>query len=257
MSVAHPRFGWHTTPAGFPWLVRTAGPPAKILTKSQQPRYDRRAVNFLTDFADQAVILPLVAAIAVALLAQGWWRGAIVWLGVVGATFAAILGLKLTFLACTPVFGAMDIRSPSGHVAAATVVVGGLATLLSGWRHAFLPSAVLAALVIGISRGVLGAHSLPEVAIGATVGLLGAMALVRLAGRPPRLRPMPLVAVILIVVTLFHGMRLPAEAAIRRTAWHVAQLIEACRPPPNAAIPPARTPEARLAAGQTDVPAEP
>ena len=66
------------------------------------------------------IVLPLVLALAIALAAQGWWRGALVWLGVIGATFSVMLALKLTFLACTPVFRPMDIRSPSGHVAAAT-----------------------------------------------------------------------------------------------------------------------------------------
>jgi hypothetical protein len=34
-------------------------------------------VTFLTDFADQAVILPIAFAVGVALLAQGWRRGAV------------------------------------------------------------------------------------------------------------------------------------------------------------------------------------
>jgi hypothetical protein len=40
--------------------------------------------------ADQ--ILPLVLATAIALAAQGWRRGALVWLIVVAATFATMLG---------------------------------------------------------------------------------------------------------------------------------------------------------------------
>jgi hypothetical protein len=82
-------------------------------------------VRYLTDFADQAVILPLVFATAVALAVQGWWRGAAIWLIVVGATFLTTLTFKLMFLACSPLFGPLDVHSPSGHVAAATVVTGG------------------------------------------------------------------------------------------------------------------------------------
>jgi hypothetical protein len=127
----------------------------------------------------------------------------------------------------------MDIRSPSGHVAAATVVAGGLAALLTRRAGSILPIACLAAVVIGFSRIVLGAQSLPEVALGALVGLAGAAALLRLAGPPPPLKPAPLLLVIAIVTAVFHGMHLPAEAAIRHTAYRAAKYIDACRPVPG------------------------
>jgi membrane-associated phospholipid phosphatase len=190
-------------------------------------------VRYLTDFADQAVILPLVLATAVALAVQGWRRGALVWLMVVAATFAATLTLKLAFLSCSPFFGPMDVHSPSGHVAAATVVAGGLAAMLSRRRASILPAAVVAAIVIGVSRLVLGLHSFPEVVLGALIGLAGAAALLRFAGPPPRLRVAPLVAIIVVVAALFHGLHLPAEAAIRHTALRVAQYIPACRGTPQ------------------------
>ncbi len=186
-------------------------------------------MRYLTDFADQAVILPLVLAVAVALAVQGWRRGAIVWLLVVGATFGATLAGKLAFLSCSPVFGPWGIHSPSGHTAAATVVAGGLAVMLTRRQASILPAAVLAGCVIGLSRLVLGAHSLPEVCIGAAIGLGGAAALMRFAGPPPRLRPAPLIGVVAVVALLFHGMHLPAEAAIRHTAFRAAQFIPACR----------------------------
>ena len=57
-------------------------------------------MSFITDFADQALILPLVLAVAVSLLLQGWRRGAGAWLLAVFMTFAVMVGLKLVFLAC-------------------------------------------------------------------------------------------------------------------------------------------------------------
>jgi membrane-associated phospholipid phosphatase len=191
-------------------------------------------VRFLTDFADQAVILPMVLAIAVALAVQGWRRGAIAWLAVVTATFSIMVALKLTFLACWPLFGPMDIRSPSGHVAAATVVVGGLAGMLTRRSSGVVPAAVLAACIIGLSRLWLGMHSFPEVVLGAAVGLTGAVMLSRLAGRPPVLRPLPLMLTVVLVAVLFHGLHVPAEAAIRHTAWRLGRFIPAFRE----AIPP-------------------
>ena len=189
-------------------------------------------MKYLTDFADQAVIIPLVLATAVALAIQGWQRGASVWLIVVTATFVAMVALKLIFLSCSPAFAPFDVLSPSGHVAAATVVAGGLAAILGRRRDIILPVALLGAVVVGISRLALGVHSLPEVLIGALVGLAGAAALLRFSGTPPRLNPAPLIAVIVAVAVLFHGLHLPAEAAIRHTAFGVANYIPACRGTP-------------------------
>ena len=186
-------------------------------------------MRYLTDFADQAVILPLVLAVAVVLAIQGWRRGALTWLVVVAVTFVTMLALKVIFLACTPLFGPMDVHSPSGHVAAATVVSGGLAAMLTRRRSSILPAALLAALVIGFSRLALGAHSFPEVVLGALVGLAGAAALLRFAGPPPRLRLTPLIMVVVLVALLFHGLHLPAEAAIRHTAFRASLFIPACR----------------------------
>jgi len=87
--------------------------------------------------------------------------------------------------------------------------------------------------VIGISRLVLGMHSVPEVVLGALIGLSGAGALLRFAGTPPRFSVAPLATVIVIVAALFHGLHLPAEAAIRHTAFRAAQYIPACRGTPE------------------------
>jgi len=190
-------------------------------------------VRYLTDFADQAVIIPLVLAVAITLALQGWRRGAVTWLVVVSITFLATLCFKLMFLACSPLFGPMDVHSPSGHVAAATVVSGGLAALPTRRQANMLPAALMAAIVIGVSRLVLGMHSLPEVIVGALLGLAGAAALMRFAGRPPALNLAPLLGVVVIVAALFHGMHLPAEAAIRHTAFRAAQYIPACRGTPE------------------------
>jgi hypothetical protein len=190
-------------------------------------------VRYLTDFADQAVVLPLVVAVAVALAAQGWRRGAAVWLFTVGATFATTLAAKLAFLSCAPLFGPLDIHSPSGHTAAATVVAGGLAVMLTRRQASIIPAALLAGAVIGVSRVALGAHSLPEVCIGAAIGLLGAATLMRLAGPPPPLRPLLLLGVIAAVALPLHGMRLPAEAAIRDTAASMTGFLPACRGTPD------------------------
>ncbi len=187
-------------------------------------------MTFLTDFADQAVILPIAFAVGVALFAQGWRRGAVAWALVVIVTFAAMLALKLVFIACSASLGTTGIRTPSGHVAAAAVVAGGLAALLLRRRSVVLPLAALAAFIIGVSRLSLGVHSPAEVLIGAGVGLAGALALPWLAGPAPKGLDARRVAVIAVaVVVIFHGMHLPAEAHIRSTAWRFASVLAVCQ----------------------------
>lgn len=181
-------------------------------------------MQFFTDFADQAVILPAVLAIGVTLAVLGWYRGAIAWLVGIGGTFTVMLSLKLLFIAChRQIAPDVGLRTPSGHTAAAAIVVGALialTTLRSVNRTTVaVLSAVTAAVLIGASRLALGVHTLAEVIAGGLVGSLGAVLLVLLAGQPPPdLRTERLAAVVLAVVILFHGFHLPAEAEIHRTA---------------------------------------
>ena len=190
-------------------------------------------MTFLTDFADQAVVLPLVAAVALMLAVLGWWRHALSWLAVIGVTFAVVLILKLGFLACGPIFGPWALRSPSGHAAAAAVVAGGLAALLSPRRWVVLTIATLAAVAIGVSRLELGVHSVPEIVLGAMLGVAGAAVFCRLAGPPPARRPVSLLAVVVVVAVLLHGTRLPAEAAIWKFSRGALDFVPACRAGPS------------------------
>ncbi|MEO8713840.1 MAG: phosphatase PAP2 family protein, partial [Acetobacteraceae bacterium] len=174
--------------------------------------------QFLANFADQAVVLPLAFAIFCALAALSWTRGALAWGAAIGATFALMLALKLAAFACGP----PALRSPSGHTAAAAIVLGGLAVVFGrGARgRAVLLAAAAGATLIGLSRLALGVHTAPEVALGGLVGIAGALALSRLAGPPPgRLRLGWLAAVAVSVVVLFHGWHLDAEPRIHLAAY--------------------------------------
>lgn len=184
-------------------------------------------MKFLTDFADQAVVLPLAAAISITLLLLGWWRGAIGWVLAVPATLAIILSLKIIFYACHAVLPDFGVRSPSGHTASATVVYGGLLALFGKrgvghtTRHLLLIAlaAVLLALLFGFSRVDLGLHTVPDVLVGGVVGIIGAILFVLLAGQPPEgFRRWTLGAVALTVAVLCHGRELQAEETIQRLA---------------------------------------
>lgn len=190
-------------------------------------------MTFLTDFADQAVVLPLALVIALVLALTGWKRGALVWLLAVVGTFGAVALLKIGFVACGPAQLGGEVQSPSGHTASAAIIYGGSIALIGrrcgvglGWS--FLPAPV-AVLLIGLSRIELGAHTLPEVVIGGLVGCVGTMAMLLLAGvPPPRLRLPRLVGPAVVVAIAMHGYHLDAEDRIKDFGGHYAWLAAVC-----------------------------
>jgi membrane-associated phospholipid phosphatase len=191
-------------------------------------------MRFVTDFAEQAVILPVLAAVVFMLAGLGWRRGATAWVVAGGGTLGVILVLKLTFLACGSLIPEVDLHTPSGHTASAAMVAGGMIGFVKRARdRAMLAvlTALAAAAIFGFSRLALGVHSLSEVVVGGIVGSLGALLLVLLAGpAPDRLRLRGLLAVVVVIVVLFHGFHLPAEARIYDAATFLRLWpLSACR----------------------------
>jgi membrane-associated phospholipid phosphatase len=192
------------------------------------------AAAFLTDFADEAVLLPAAALIAVLLALAGWRRGAIAWSLAFVGTLGLILLLKLALGGCGQRIAGGELESPSGHTAAAGVFYGSILACVT--QRAFgrsvltLASVLAVVALIGGSRIVLGVHTIAEVCLGAAVGFSAALAMVRLAGPLPandRRVAMTLLPAAFLVI-LLHGLRLPAEAAIRdfaQTTWP----FNACR----------------------------
>ena len=183
-------------------------------------------MEFLTDFADQAVILPVGAAVLLGCLGVGWVRGALAWSACVAGVLAAVLALKLVGLSCGALLGwsRVGVASPSGHTASACVVYGGLAALLAPRSRAgALAAAALAlgvAVLVGGTRLELRVHTPGEVLLGALAGLSGAAALRYLAGPPPPRAARPwLLAAAFAAMLACHGRRLEAEAELRRLAF--------------------------------------
>lgn len=194
-------------------------------------------MQFLTDFADEAVILPLTLAVGLALALGGWRRGAAAWLVVIAATLVAVVLGKVVVHACGPLT-LLNLRSPSGHTASAAAVYGGLLALLAprGWRVWLLAAAGAAAVaaLIGGSRLALGVHTESDVLVGAAVGVAGAVTLAHLAGERPKGRDLSFralaVAAAVAIVILFHGTHLHAEDGIARLS-HMIWPLTLCRPP--------------------------
>ena len=180
---------------------------------------------FLTDFADEAVVLPVAAVVLAVLLMLGWRRGALAWFFGVGGVLGTMLVLKLIVFACIWRLPDLALSSPSGHTAAAAVVYGGLLALLARQRGGALLGALAGgafALLVGFTRLALHVHTVPDVVVGAAVGVTGAMLLRRFAGdRPDKLSSPRLVLATCVAIGLFHGHRLAAETRIRSLALDV------------------------------------
>jgi membrane-associated phospholipid phosphatase len=181
----------------------------------------------VTDFGDQAIVLPLTVGTAVIFALSGWRRGALAWTATIGGTLGLILLLKLRFLACGHFPPGTGPGNPSGHTAAAAAVYGGLVAIVmrSIWANkrwtvpCTVAIAALVAVVIGASRLILDLHSVAEVVVGGTIGVGGAVSFVVLAGPPLRsVGIMRVVVLALLVIVMLYGFRLPAEAAIKSVA---------------------------------------
>lgn len=176
--------------------------------------------QFITDFADLAVVGPLAVAVGVLFLVRGWRRGALAWTGVIATTMFAVLVVKLAVVMFLTHAGPNDLKSPSAHTADAASIYGGLLAMLayglSGHRRWTVPCALAAAGAIGATRLALDVHTLPDVFVGGAIGILSAVALTRLAGPPPSLAASgQVVAVVVLAGLLLHGLQLPAEQILQ------------------------------------------
>ena len=172
-------------------------------------------MQFVTDFADQAVALPVALCVAAWLAWSGWRRGVILWLVALACVLAGVLVLKLVVLGCAP--GTSPLLSPSGHTGAAVFVYGGIATLAARLRPGMAILAGLGlAILFGTTRVLLHVHTLADVFVGGGVGLAVLAGFAWLAlPVPPGPRPVRLLLICLPVVLLLHGIHLDLEPRLR------------------------------------------
>ena len=182
--------------------------------------------GFVSDFGDTAVTVPLALLMALALLAARHFRMALGWCLTILACAGLIGALKLVLSVCGYQPGGSVLASPSGHTAMSTAVYGGFAAVLGAGlkrpaRDAVIAAAATLMLAIAASRAVLHYHSATEVAVGLAVGSLALSSITVLAGRyrPVPLPVLPVVGATLAIALIFHGVRWPAEQAIRRLGF--------------------------------------
>lgn len=181
--------------------------------------------------ADQAVVLPMLASVALLLYATDRRQGAFAWVTAVCATLGVMLLLKLAVLTVSPVGGVGLLQSPSGHVASGIVVYAGIVALLcrpSGFRWV-LPviAAGSLAVVLGFARVAGGYHSSADVLVGILVGTAGLALLLWLLRPVSSPAPaLPLLLLVLIVMSSCVGMRMPAEPVIHALGADLRSLVD-------------------------------
>jgi membrane-associated phospholipid phosphatase len=181
--------------------------------------------EFLTDFGDSAITVPLALLTFAFLIVIGQRSLAIGWgIAILGCAIA-VGALKILFAPCDHRLAFAALVSPSGHAAMTTVVYGSLTLLLGSslpraFRVTLDVAAALFVVAIAVSRFVLGAHDVSEVMVGLIIGLAALAGFRRflLAQGPVVLPVLSLAGAATVVIAVFHGIRLPIEHAVRTLA---------------------------------------
>jgi membrane-associated phospholipid phosphatase len=192
--------------------------------------------NFVTDFGNSAITVPLALLTLAFLGTAGQRRLALGWVLAIGGCAVAIGVLKLVFGACGAQLALADIMSPSGHTAMSTAVYGSLALLVGaplapGRRRALYAASAVAIVAIAVSRVALHDHTYAEIALGFAVGAV-AVAVFRTALARHQAPAPPLKWLLLCgaaLVALLHGTRWMVEPAVHRLAWDFRLALPFCR----------------------------
>jgi membrane-associated phospholipid phosphatase len=189
--------------------------------------------NFVTDFGDTAVTLPLWA-LMVAFLAFAGEKRAAVCLALAVAACGLTIGIaKLALQSCGRPLLSIELVTPSGHAALATVVYGSFAYLLGrgaatqrGWVFA---AGTVIILCIAVSRVALAVHSVSEVIAGVLIGLL-ALAIFGRAARPlPECKSILWLCLPAAALTaVFHGSHWPVEEIVQNLIHLIRHSVPAC-----------------------------
>jgi membrane-associated phospholipid phosphatase len=191
--------------------------------------------EFVTNFGDSAVTIPIALLTFGFLVWVRWRREAVVWALAIAGCGIAIGLLKLGFQACGRHF--LNVRlNPSGHTAMSTAVYSSLAILIGSTasmrvRPLLITSTLALVGAIAVSRVALGLHNELDVAAGLAVGLIAAAILGRFLARG-NVEPIPLVgflALLVGLVALMHGTQWPIEQIVHNLVALIRAAAPECR----------------------------
>lgn len=148
----------------------------------------------VTRLGEAQILLPtaLVLALWLAWRARAWRLAAAWWLGIVAAATVTTAS-KVAFIGYGWGWPEIDFTGISGHAMFASAILPVAGMALAGaqdggrarvWQRAGLAVGVALALLVGISRAMLGVHSASEIVAGWIVGGVAAAAVLRAAPMP-------------------------------------------------------------------------
>ncbi|MBL7236425.1 MAG: phosphatase PAP2 family protein [Komagataeibacter hansenii] len=177
-------------------------------------------MRFITDFGDEATIIPLFVVTIVLFIVMGRTRNAVIWGSGIFLTFCCIVLSKMLGLLWGQFYG-YDGRpfSASGHVASSAAVYGSLINMViqprfHSWLLAALPP-LLVACLIGYTRLVLHAHTPMEVLAGTGIGTTAAVLIARTLPPSPSYLMHWCAFALIPVVLFFHGYVMEAEPVLK------------------------------------------
>jgi PAP2 superfamily len=187
----------------------------------------------ITDIGDSAVLGALVVTVSACLFAQGCRREALVLMGAFIGASVSIALVKIVLMGCGGQLWQWGLRSPSGHSALSVTVLGTFGLLVrerlhGKYRYMVIGILLLLALIIAMSRVMLGFHTAEEVIAGICVGII------MLAAAHMSLRNKPLGSfnhyaiayAATAVAFLTHGVHLPAESMIQVVASYFRLYVQ-------------------------------
>lgn len=191
--------------------------------------------NFVTDFGDTAVTLPLAALAIAFLVASGSRRAAVLFALTLAGCGAGIAIAKLLLQSCGRPLLHVAAANPSGHAAISTAVYGSLAILFTAREspeRRWLPllGAGLLLAAIALSRIMLDTHSPVEVLLGLGIGLLGLALFQRALSTTPavEIRGYWFAVAAAVLIAAMHGARWPIEDIVRAIVHLIRQSVPSC-----------------------------
>jgi membrane-associated phospholipid phosphatase len=179
----------------------------------------------VTRFGEAQILLPALLTVALWLaLRSNASHTAARWLMLVAAAAAITTVTKVAFLGFGIGVAALDFTGISGHAMFATAALPLIAHAVSvghsdAWRRRALAATYAFALVIAVSRVVIGVHSPSEVVAGCALGALASGAALAGVGAPQR--PVPKTLLVALFTWLLAG---PAGAPPSPTHGWVVRL---------------------------------
>lgn len=163
------------------------------------------------------IVLPSALLAALVLLRRGETRRLAVWWMVsLGAAIALTTMTKIAFIGWGVGYPALDFIGISGHAVFASAVYPLLFGIFlvpqesRGWRGVVIGAGFLLALLIGISRVIIGVHSVSEVVAGLLLG--GAVSALMLdLPSWPRVAASPIFPIVLLLFMALMPMHAPAS----------------------------------------------